>query len=52
MCKEVTTQQILKNTNVNVDDNEVETLVDKNEYIDLGNHDFFPKDSNEMNRKT
>lgn len=49
--KEVTTQQIL-NTNVNVDDNEVETPVDKNEYIDPGNNDFFPKDSIEMNRKT
>ena len=51
MIKEVTTQQIL-NTNVNVDDNEVETPVDKNEYIDPGNHEVFPKDSIEMNRKT
>lgn len=51
MFKEVTTQQIL-NTNVNVDDNEVETPLDKNEYIDSGNHDFFPKDSIEMNLKT
>lgn len=49
--KEVTAQQIL-NKNVNVDDNEVETPVDKNEYIDPGNHEAFPKDSIEMNRKT
>ncbi|XP_029348041.1 zinc finger MYM-type protein 1-like [Acyrthosiphon pisum] len=51
VIKEVTTQQIL-NTNVNVDDNEVETPVDKNEYIDPGNHEVFPKDSIEMNHNT
>lgn len=51
MFKKATTQQIL-NTKLNVDENDTATPVVKNVYLDPSNHESFPKDSNEINRKT
>lgn len=41
-----------KDTRLNVDDNDVEFLAEKNVYLDPDNYESFPKDSMEMNRKT